>query len=139
MPTKRSYRFISNWPSNMIQGAKQLPKAGEFLIITKSLKDVVSLYEHGIIAIAPCSETLFLSESQYSRLQERYKEVFLLYDKDLPGIKAAQKIRKNFPDINILLMPKTKDFTDYVKKYGTLKTLNLIDEWQERRKLLKTE
>ena len=134
MPTKRNYRFISNWSSNMIQGAKQLPKSGEFLIITKSLKDVVSLYEYGIIAIAPCSETLFLSENQYSRLKARYKEIFLLYDKDLPGVKASQKIRKNFPDINVLLMPKTKDFTDYVKKYGTLKTLNLIEEWQERRK-----
>jgi hypothetical protein len=31
-------------------------------------------------------------------------------------------------------MPKTKDFTDYVKKYGTLKTLNLIEQWQEKRK-----
>jgi len=33
-----------------------------------------------------------------------------------------------------LLVPKVKDFTDYVKKYGTFKTFNLIDEWLNKRK-----
>lgn len=134
MPSKIKYRFLSNWSSVMIQGAKQLPDSGEFIVVTKSLKDVMSLYEFGITAIAPNSENLFLTESQYARLKLKFKEVYLLYDRDLPGVRAANKIRKQFPDLKILLVPKVKDFTDYVKKYGTLKTLNLIDEWLEKRK-----
>ena len=31
----------------MIQGSKQLPKSGEYVVITKSLKDVMALYEFG--------------------------------------------------------------------------------------------
>lgn len=134
MPTKIKYRFLSNWSSTMIQGAKQLPKRGEFVVITKSLKDVMSLYEFGITAIAPNSENLFLTESQYDKLKHRFQDIYLLYDRDLPGVRAANKIRKQFKDLHVLLVPKVKDFTDFVKKYGTLKTFNLIDTWLEKRK-----
>lgn len=134
MPTKRNYRFLSNWTSTMIQGAKQLPKEGEFIVITKSLKDVMSLYEFGITAIAPNSENLFLTEAQYEKIKRRFKSIYLLYDKDLPGVKSANKIRKKFKDLTVLLMPKVKDFTDYVKKYGLMKTFKLIEEWLEKRK-----
>jgi 5S rRNA maturation endonuclease (ribonuclease M5) len=133
MPTKRTYRFLSNWSSTMIQGAKQLPRSGDFIIITKSLKDVMSLYEFGIPAIAPNSETIFLTAAQYEKLQQKFKTIYLLYDRDLPGVKAANKIRKQFPTIKVLLMPNTKDFTDYVKKYGLMKTFNLINKWQRER------
>lgn len=134
MPTKKKYRFLSNWSSTIIQGSKQIPKAGDYIVITKSLKDVMSLYEFGVTSIAPNSENTFLSEAQYKRLKMRFKTIYLLYDRDLPGVRSANKIRKKFPDIIVLLMPKVKDFTDYVKKYGTLKTLNLIEEWQKQRK-----
>ena len=96
----------------------------------------MALYEFGIIAIAPNSENLFLTEAQYNKLKLRFKNIYLLYDRDLPGVKSANKIRKKFKDIQVLLIPKVKDFTDYVKKYGTLKTCNLIEEWQEKRKKL---
>jgi len=136
MPTRIKYRFLSNWSATMIQGAKQLPKEGELVVITKSLKDVMSLYEFGITAIAPNSENLFLTENQYIKLSNKFKEIYLLYDRDLPGVKAANKIRKQFKNIQVLLMPKVKDFTDYVKKYGVLKTLNLVNKWLEKRKKL---
>ena len=133
MPTKKKYRFLTNWRSSMIQGAKQIPKSGDYIVITKSMKDVMSLYEFGVTAIAPNSENLFLSESQYMKLKVRFKDIYLLYDRDLAGVRSANKIRKQFPDIKVLLMPKTKDFTDYAKKYGTLKTLNLVEEWKKKR------
>lgn len=133
-PTKRNYRFLSNWSSTMIQGVKMLPKSGEFVVITKSLKDVMALYEFGIPAVAPNSENLFLTEAQYTKLQTKFNDVYILYDRDLPGVKSANKIRKKFKGLQVLLMPKVKDFTDYVKKYGTYKTFNLIDEWLEKRK-----
>lgn len=136
MPTKRNYRFLSNWSSTMIQGAKQLPKENDYIVITKSLKDVMALYEFGVIAIAPNSENLFLTENQYEKLKRRFKDIYLLYDRDLPGVKSANKIRKKFTDLKVLLTPKVKDFTDYVKKYGLMKTFKLIDEWKEKRKNL---
>jgi len=134
MPTKRTYRFLSNWSSTMIQGSKMLPKSGEFVVVTKSLKDVMALYEFGIPAIAPNSENLFLTEAQYEKLQTKFQQIYILYDRDLPGVKSANRIRKKFNGLQVLLVPKVKDFTDYVKKYGTYKTFNLIEEWLEKRK-----
>ena len=133
MPTKRNYRFLSNWSQEMIQGSKQLPKSGEFVVITKSMKDVMSLYEFGITAIAPNSENLFLTEPQYNKIKSRFNQVYLLYDRDLPGVKSANKIRKKFKEVKVLLTPKTKDFSDYVKKYGIMKTFKLVEEWLENR------
>lgn len=62
---------------------------GEDLVITKSLKDVMVLYEYGISAIAPCSENEFVTESQYERIKNKYKRVWLLYDNDRPGLHAS--------------------------------------------------
>lgn len=134
MPTKRNYRFLSNWSSTMIQGSKQIPKSGEYIVITKSLKDVMALYEFGIPAIAPNSENLFLTNAQFDKLSQKFQDIYLLYDRDLPGVRAAQKIRKKFTNVHILLMPKVKDFSDYVKKYGIMKTFNLVEEWLKQRK-----
>lgn len=135
-PKRKQYRFISNWSSKMIQGIKQLPKKGDLLIITKSLKDVMSLYECGYTAIAPNSESIFITPERYENLKSRFKEIILIYDNDLPGISAMNKIRKNFPDLKCTFIPrsfKCKDISDFVKKYGIDKTkekIKLYLEWQ---------
>lgn len=130
MPTKRTFRFLSNWSKLQIQAANQLPHDGEYLIITKSLKDVMCLYECGVNSIAPCSETVFITQSQYDRLKLKFKKIFLLYDLDLPGVQASKRIKKEFPDLQVLLLPrkyKCKDFSDFYKKYGVIKSLDLIE------------
>lgn len=76
-----------------------LPKMGEYLVVTKSLKDVMTLYNLGIPAIAPISENCFLSKAQYHRLKERFKHIILLYDNDRPGLRAMISIKKKFPEV----------------------------------------
>ena len=111
-----------------------LPReGGNYLVVTKSLKDVMCLYEFGIPSIAPCSENLFLTEAQYNRIKTKFKRIFLLYDLDIPGVKAAKRIKQSFPDITVLLTPwnSAKDFSDYRKKYGYAKTLDLVNKTKE--------
>lgn len=76
-----------------------IPKSGEYIVITKSLKDVMTLYCLGVPAIAPISENCFLSEAQYNRLRERFKYIVLVYDNDRPGLKSMISIRKKFPNV----------------------------------------
>ena len=57
---------------------------GDYLVITKSLKDCMCLYEYGIPAIAPNSENLFITDKQYQKLKQKYRKIFLFYDNDLP-------------------------------------------------------
>jgi hypothetical protein len=130
-PQNRKYRFISNWNKTMIQGIHMMPKSGEFLVITKSMKDVMLCYELGIPAIAPNSENLFITDSQWDNIVIKFKHIFLLYDTDLAGVANSKRIKKKFPKIQVLLIPrkyKAKDITDLYKKLGTEKMLNLVEE-----------
>ncbi len=133
MPTKKTYRFLSNWSRTMIQGAHILPNEGELVVITKSMKDVMLLHELGIPAIAPNSESTFLNAKQLAKLKERFKNVYLFYDNDLAGFSAMNRIRKEH-DIKCMWLPrsKAKDISDYYKKYGKQSTIDLIDEYKSK-------
>lgn len=133
-PMRREFRFLSNWKSFLLQGASQLPEEGDTLVITKSMKDVMTLYSLGITAIAPNSENLFLTDSQYEKLKKRFKRLVLFYDNDLPGIRNMQKIRKKC-DVECMWIPRNyeaKDISDFHKKYGKEKTLELINKYGRR-------
>lgn len=128
-PKRTTYRFISNWPSKKIQGFDQLPKNGKLLIITKSMKDCMSMYSCHLTACAPCSENLFVSDALLEELKKRFKYIVVFYDNDLPGIANMKKIRKNHPELNYFFIPRrygAKDFSDFHAKYGRDYTLNTI-------------
>ena len=130
-PFKSSYRFLSNWPKTMIQGYRQLPKQGDLLVVTKSMKDVMCLHDLGITAIAPNSETLFVSKEELDNLSARFKVISVLYDQDRAGKASMAKIRREYPDLFYFVIPKkfnAKDISDFYKKYGRDKTLELINK-----------
>lgn len=127
---RKEPRFLSNWKSVMLQGAKQLPEGGDLLVITKSMKDVMCLYSLGITALAPNSENLFLTQNQYDKLKKRFKTIILFYDNDLPGIHNMNKFRKQF-DIKCIWIPRkygAKDISDFYKMYGREKTIELVNQ-----------
>lgn len=133
-PKRKSYRFITNWDSKKIQGFKQLPKSGKLLVITKSMKDSLCLYSLGIPAIAPNSEHLFIPDSVLQSLKKRFKYVVVLYDNDLAGINNMNKIRKQYPELNYIWIPRkydAKDISDFYKKYGKDETVKLIKQYLE--------
>lgn len=131
-PKRKNYRFITNWPAKKLQGYDQLPKKGNLLVITKSMKDCLSMYSCGITAIAPCSENLFVSKSILEDLKKRFKYIVVFYDNDIPGINNMRKIKKDYPDLNYFFIPRkyeAKDFSDFYKKYGRSKTLSIIKDY----------
>ena len=133
-PMRKKYRFLSNWNSTQIQGMKQLPNTGDYLVITKSMKDCMVLYEFGIPAIAPNSENIFITEVQYNKLKQRFKHIVVIYDNDIPGLEGLRRIRKNFPDVKIAFIPRkynAKDISDFYKAYGKEETQKLIDKTME--------
>lgn len=130
-PSKRSFRFLSNVGKSYIQGAKQLPKTGDVLLVTKSQKDVMLAYELGIPAIAPCSEVLFLSNKQIQHLKKRFKTIIVCYDTDITGIHNLKQIKVKHPDLHTFFIPRkygVKDISDFFKKYGEEETRRLAGE-----------
>lgn len=131
-PRRTSFRFLGNWPTKKIQGYEQLPKKGKLLVITKAMKDVLVLYSLGIPAIAPNSETQFISESVLNDLKNRFEHIVVLFDNDKTGISFMNKIKKEHPELVYTWIPRkyeAKDISDYYKLNGKNKTLNLIKEF----------
>ena len=119
----------------MLQGANQLPKeGGKYLVITKSLKDVMVFYELGITAIAPCSEHMFMTDNQYNKICSKFEHIICCYDNDLAGVNGLNKIHKAHPELKVCFIPRkynAKDISDFYKLYGKDKTLKLINSAKE--------
>lgn len=130
-PQRKEMKFMGNVPTKTIQGFKQLPKTGPILIITKSLKDVMVCYELGIPAIAPNSETVFISDSVLENLRQRFKHIIVLYDLDHTGIEFSKKIKHKYPWLTVTLLPRDKhckDISDFYRKYGRQETIKMINK-----------
>lgn len=131
-PKRKTFRFITNWMSKKIQGYDQLPKSGKLLVITKSMKDVMCLYSMGITAIAPNSETQFVSDTVLEDLKKRFKNIVVFFDNDETGIAFMNKIKKKHPELVYTWLPRclgAKDISDFYKENGRKATLNLIKDF----------
>lgn len=130
-PKRKDFRFLGNVSTKTIQGFKQLPKTGNLLIITKSMKDVMCLYSLGLTAIAPNSETQFVDDKVLEELKTRFNYIVLLYDNDLTGVKFANKIHKAHPELKIAIIPRStgsKDISDYYRDHGREQTVEFIKQ-----------
>lgn len=132
----KGIRFINNLPTKKLQGYKQLPKTGNLLVITKSMKDVISMKRFGICAVAPSSESTFCSKEQIDEFKSRFKHILVIYDNDRPGKSSIIKIRKEYPELNYFFLPQylEKDFTDTVKATGVNKMKELINQFMSNYK-----
>lgn len=121
----------TKWRNNLapydIQGYEQLPKKGDLLIITKSLKDVMCLYEMGYTAISPSSESTFLTPDVIDDLKLRFKRILICFDRDISGVKNMRKIslKTGLKGFLVHKKWKAKDISDAIKLNG----FEIIKNW----------
>ena len=129
------YKWLSNVDASIHQGYTQLPPTGEILIITKSLKDIMSIYDLlDIPAIAPQNEGTRFKDSVMQEYLDRFKQVYLLYDNDYNKIKnhgqiAANRLIETYPSLKNLCIGSehiSKDFTDLVKNVGPHQSISIF-------------
>ena len=135
-PLKTEYRFLNNLSKKVLQGYHQLPKTGELLVITKSMKDLMAMYEFGIPAVSPNSETLFVDDKKLEEFKQRFKHILVIYDQDRPGKHNMWLIRKQHPELNYYFLPwyLAKDFTDSIKLVGVENMKEYVDEFMSNYK-----
>ena len=122
----------TKWRTNLttedIQGYAELPTGDRnILIITKSLKDVMVLYEMGYDAISPSSETTFIPDDVLEALRTKYKHILILYDRDKTGMMKAREYSKKYK-LDAFFINKcfaSKDISDAVQKNG----FDTVNEW----------
>lgn len=130
-PFSEKYKWISNHNRTIHQGYTQLPEKGDLLIITKSLKDVMSLCKVvNIPAIAIQSESLLIKDSVIVEYKGRFYTVLVLFDNDPAGITLSfrYKTKFNLPFIIIPYQYDCKDFSDLVKKYGVEESKKIFNK-----------
>lgn len=134
-PYSEKYKWINGHNDSVWQGWEQLPEKGDVLIITKSLKDVMSI--SNILEIPSVSlqcENILPKKHVFEQLKERFNIIYLWYDNDFDketnwGRKFSENISNEFdiPTLEIDSKYKTKDFSDLVKKYGEKKAKKIFN------------
>ena len=124
----------TKWRNNLteydVQGYEQLPKKGDICIITKSLKDVMCLYEMGIPAVSPSSESTWLPDTVLEDILKRFKRVLICFDRDGPGVRNLRKIslKTGLEPMLVHKKWKAKDISDAIAKNGFENIKNWIYE-----------
>lgn len=130
---RQNKKFIGN--TARINGYLQLPEQGKFVVITKAMKDVMTLARFRIPAIATQGESILPNEQLIQELRERFSRIFSLYDFDPAGQHSAWILRKNYGIQPIMLTDGSfgttdfgsKDISDYVRDNGIEKARTLIN------------
>tara|TARA_R110000851_G_scaffold315229_3_gene477570 strand:- start:1888 stop:2919 length:1032 start_codon:yes stop_codon:yes gene_type:complete len=134
-PFSKGYKWLNNHDDSVWQGWAQLPKIGKELIITKSLKDVMSIVSVlGIPAVSLQSESIKPKERILDELDNRFEINYLLYDNDFTkdvniGRAMGAKIVDDQQIIQLEIPDEfeCKDFSDLIKKYGQAKAKEIFD------------
>ena len=121
------YKWMSSHNDSVWQGWRMLPKEDRNLIITKSLKDVMSIMatELEIPAVSLQAESVKPKDSVIEELKSRFDKIYVLYDNDFDkkenwGQKFANDICHKYGFKNLCLPEKegAKDISDLIKTKG---------------------
>lgn len=129
-PYGNDFKWMSNITSLVIQGIKHLPKHGDVLIITKSMKDLLVFIYLGFEAvIATNNETTFIPPKVLTKLKKRFKKIFINYDNDKTGLEMAENIASIY-NLTKISTPynKYKDVSDHIEQYGEKETKQYFKE-----------
>ncbi len=128
-------KWRTNLTNRHVQGLAELPQeGGNLLIITKSLKDVMCLYEMGFNAIAASSETTFIPDDILQSLRSKWKHIIILYDRDPTGVKTTRSYSRQYKLDAIFVHKKfkAKDISDAVKGNGFFAVKDWLTKTVER-------
>jgi hypothetical protein len=107
-----------------IQGTEQCKPGNKNLLITSSLKDVMSIKSlklTGLNVIAADSENTMICSSEIECWENEYENIIVMFDNDNAGIDAMQKYKEKYPFIKVALLPLSKDISDSIKDHGAKK------------------
>lgn len=126
-----SRKFLCS--TNKLQGYEELPDQGKALVITKSMKDVLTLYQAGISSIAPQSENQVINQEVMDELRQRFGKIYTLFDYDLTGVRVSNKYKRAYNTTPLFITQSKrevslgmKDAFDYASTFGTSKLKNLL-------------
>jgi flagellar biosynthesis regulator FlbT len=133
-PYNTLYKWLNSHNNTIWQGWSQLPAKGTSLIITKSLKDVMAIYENTKIpAVALQCENVLPKRHVFEQLNERFIDIYAFYDNDFDkeinwGKQFGNKLATEFGLIEIYIDDKykSKDFSDLIKNTSITEATKIL-------------
>lgn len=118
---KNGYKWSNSHDRSVLSLWTKIPEKGDRICICSSMKDALCLWANtGIPSVAVQGEGYILSKTAINNLNARFKNVYILFDNDPPGLKDGKKLAKITGFKNIVL-PKSeggKDISDIYKIYN---------------------
>jgi hypothetical protein len=129
-PYSKDFKWINNANHSVHQGYTQLPSTYDKFIITKSLKDVMSLRDVMMIpSVGLQSESVMMKDSVMDEYKSRFKKVVCLFDNDAAGIRLSEEFSKRY-DVPHIYVPRlndnVSDFSDLVKEVGLIEAKEIF-------------
>lgn len=133
---KDGYKWSSNIDRSVWSLWTKIPKFGNNLIISSSVKDCLNIMCNlGIPAICMQGEGYKPKPQIIEELKSRYKNIILFYDNDYnnpdnPGKKDSIELslEYNLKRVEIPVKYESKDPSDLFKKYGRDRYLEIMNE-----------
>lgn len=128
---KRRFR---NKKDFKVGGWSQLRTDCNYVIVTKSFKDMFILKSFGINCIYIVNEKILLSEEYMNTLESMYDFIGFLLDNDYTGKRQLVQYKQKYPHITPMLFDcsEGKDTYDVVKQFGKEYMLELIESVKKR-------
>jgi len=138
-PLETDFKWASNVGAHCLQGYQQLPRSGETVFLTSSLKDIMCLRVLDFPAFALQSEMLMPLQETITEAKARFKEVIVLYDNDFDkkrnaGQEMGEKICREYNLTNLVIPSyyRSKDISDLVRDHGLDTARNVITGKENR-------
>lgn len=114
----KKYKWLfSGGSQDDIEGYDQLDLSGDFVILTKSLKDCMCYRLFGINAISLQGEANKLSSELVIKLQKRFDKIIVNYDGDSQGIKSTNSLIRDW-GFEHFYIDEAKDLSDLIADKG---------------------
>jgi hypothetical protein len=134
-PFNKDFKWLNNHDDSVWQGWEQLPEKGDILIITKSLKDVMTINcLTGYPAISLQAESVKPKQHIIEELKERFQCIFIWYDNDYDketnwGMQFGRALAAEFDLIHTYIPSaySIKDPSDFAKIKGRREAKELIE------------
>ena len=140
-PYSNTQKWTKNHDASTWYGWTQLPEKGEKLIITKSRKDIMSIYElTGVPATGLQNEKILPKPQVLEELKKRFDIIYVLYDNDFDkpvnwGREFGEKFSNECGLFQLEIPTKfeSKDFSDLVNNHGQDEAKKILLELIENR------
>ena len=101
--------------------SKEYIRAEDYVILVEGYLDVMTLFQAGICNVVASSGTALTTE-QVQLISRYTKNVVVIYDADIAGIKAAKRsielILEAGMDLKVVTLPEDEDPDSFVRKKG---------------------